>query len=84
MEGGRIQQAIVGSESNPSDMTTGRALTTEREREYLRGEHGDQRMYEAKSRVKRRIQERLVGDMDLFEEEHPDIIDELRDAVCEE
>lgn len=65
-------------------MATGRALTTETEREYLRGEQGDQRMYEAKSRVKRRIQEELANDVELFEGDHPQLLEELRDVVCED
>lgn len=64
-------------------MVTGRALTTEAEREYLQGEHGDQRMYEAKSRVKRRIEDQLSEDVELFEEEHPELLAELRKVVCE-
>lgn len=63
-------------------MSTGRALTTDTEREYLRGEHGDQRMYEARSRVKTRIQERLADDVALFEKEAPELLDELGDVVC--
>jgi len=65
-------------------MATGRALTTETEREYLRGEHGEQRMYEARSRVKSRINERLAEDAELFEEEAPELLEELRKVVCED
>ncbi|MBV0900178.1 hypothetical protein KTS37_00110 [Halomicroarcula salina] len=65
-------------------MATGRALTTEAEREYLRGEHGDQRMYEARSRVKSRINEQLAGDVELFENEAPELLEELRQVVCED
>jgi len=65
-------------------MATGRALTTETEREYLRGEHGDQRMYEARSRVKARIREQLTEDVELFEEDAPELLDELREVVCNE
>lgn len=64
-------------------MATGRALTTETEREYLRGEHGEQRMYEARSRVKARIEERLSEDVELFEEEAPALLDKLREVACE-
>ena len=65
-------------------MATGRALTTETEREYLRGEHGDQRMYEARSRVKSRINEQLAEDVDLFEDEAPELLEVLREVVCED
>jgi len=64
-------------------MATGRALTTEYERECLRGEHGDQRMYEAKSRIKKRINEVLAEDIDLFENHATGLNAELREVVCE-
>lgn len=64
-------------------MATGRALTTEYERECIRGEHGKQRMYEAKSRVKRRINEALSDDVDLFGEHAEELNDVLREVVCE-
>lgn len=68
----------------PSGMATGRALTTETEREYLRGEHSKQRMYEARSRIKSRIRERLSDDVDLFRQDHPELLEELQDVVCED
>ena len=82
--GGRVQQVIVMGDSNQSVMATGRALTTETERKYLRGEQGNQRMYEARSRVKRRIREELAHDVELFESDHPELLEELRDVVCGE
>lgn len=65
-------------------MATGRALTTEYERECIRGEHGNQRKYEAKSRVKKRINEVLAEDLDLFNEHADELTEELRDIVCTE
>lgn len=70
-------------DSQSKGMATGRALTTETEREYLRGEHGDQRMYEARSRVKARINKRLAEEVELFEEHAPEVLDELREVVCD-
>jgi len=81
--GGQIQQVSAMSTETPS-MATGRALTTDTEREYLRGEHGNQRMYEARSRVKARIRERLADDVAVFEEEAPELLDELREQVCDD
>ena len=81
--GGQIQQ-VSRMSTETSAMATGRALTTDTEREYLRGEHGDQRMYEARSRVKARIRARLADDVALFEEEAPELLDELRDVACSE
>jgi len=70
--------------SENTTMTTGRALTTETERKYLRGEEGKQRMYEARSRVRARIREQLANDAELFEEEAPQLLEELRAVVCED
>jgi len=80
--GGRMQQVNTMAPQT-TGMATGRALTTETEREYLRGEHGEQRMYEARSRIKTRIAEQLDDDIELFEEEAPALLDELREVVCE-
>jgi erythromycin esterase-like protein len=65
-------------------MATGRALLTETEREYLQGEHGDQRMYEAKSRINRRIEEELSADVKLLEQEQPELFAALQEVVCDE
>ncbi|WP_224450618.1 hypothetical protein [Haloprofundus salilacus] len=64
-------------------MATGRALTTESEREYLAGEHGDQRRYEATSRVRSRITGPLADDVEFLAEHRPDLLEELREVVCE-
>jgi len=61
-----------------------RALLTETEREHLAEEHGKQRKYETTSRVRRRIEDELVEDIEVLEENHPDLLDELRDVVCED
>jgi hypothetical protein len=65
-------------------MARGRALLTETEREQIAGEHGDQRKYEAVSRVRARIQEELSKDIELFEEYKPELADELCETVCEQ
>jgi len=70
--------------NDSTGMATGRALTTETEREYLRGEHGDQRMYEAKSRLKARIKQEMAEDVDLFEEDAPELLDVLQSVVCDD
>lgn len=63
-------------------MATGRGLTTEYDRECLRGEHGDQRRYEARSRVRARIHDELVEEIDEFAEHSPNLLTELREVVC--
>lgn len=69
---------------NRGGMATGRALMTETEREYLAGEHGDQRRYEAISRIRSRINGPLAADLDVFEEHAPQLAEELREVVCDE
>lgn len=64
-------------------MAKSRALLTETEREQIAGEHGDDRKYQATSRVRRRINEELIDDVELLKENHPDLLDELREVVCE-
>jgi len=64
-------------------MATGRALMTETEREYLAGEHGDQRRYEAVSRIRSRIKGPLADDMDWIEQHAPKLLEETREVVCD-
>ena len=65
-------------------MARGRALLTETEREQIAGEHGDQRKYEAVSRSRARIREELDKDIELFDEHNPELLEELREIVCED
>ena len=65
-------------------MAKTRALLTETEREQIAGEHGDSRKYQATSRVRGRIQEELERDVEVLEEHHPELLEELREVVCEE
>jgi hypothetical protein len=65
-------------------MSIGRGLLTEGEREYLRGESSDQRMYEARSRFRTRIEESVAKDVELLEQHQPELLDELREIVCED
>lgn len=63
-------------------MAQTRALLTETEREQIAGEHGDNRQYQATSRVRRRIDEELTTDIAVLEEHHPELLAELREEVC--
>jgi len=63
-------------------MAKSRALLTETEREQIAGEHGDERKYQATSRVRRRIEEELTEDVEVLREHHPELLEELRDVVC--
>ncbi|MDL0140668.1 hypothetical protein PNP85_14275 [Halobacterium salinarum] len=62
-----------------------RALLTDRERELIEG--GDtvdeDLRYQAISRVRRKIEDELTTDVDVLQENHPDLYAELRKVVCE-
>lgn len=64
-------------------MSTGRGILTEYERDCLAGEHPKQREYEARSRVRSRINDPLKKDINHLEKHDPDLLEELRDIVCE-
>jgi len=63
-----------------------RAVMTETDREHISGESNptqnqqDQAVY----RVRQRINEELRQDIKILEENRPDVLEELRDVVCEE
>jgi hypothetical protein len=65
-------------------MAKQRALLTDTEREQLTGSEGDQRRYEATSRVRRRIKEELAVDIEVLEEHRPELLEELREVVCDD
>jgi hypothetical protein len=62
-----------------------RGLLTEREREILEGEADvkDNYRYRVVSRIRNKI-ERVGEDANILEESRPDLLDELREAVCED
>lgn len=69
--------------TDPStSMAVGRGLLTEGEREYLRGESGDQRMYEARSRFRSRLKNEVTEDVEILAEHQPELLEELRGVVC--
>lgn len=65
-------------------MAKTRAIMTETEREQMAGEHGEDRKYQATSRVRRRIQEELPKDIELLNRHHPELLEELQENVCSE
>lgn len=71
------------SKAETTRMAKTRALLTEREREQIAGEHGKDRRYQATSRVRSRIQEELKHDVEVLKKHHPDLLEELREVVCE-
>jgi hypothetical protein len=64
-------------------MSQGRGLLTEREREAIAGETSDSYRYKTRSFLRDRI-EKVADDVELLKEHDPDLLDELRDAVCED
>jgi hypothetical protein len=62
-----------------------RALLTDTERERLSGsaDAEDQRVFESKSRVKKRINEELPKDVEILAENQPELFDLLQSVVCE-
>lgn len=70
--------------SESGGMAKTRALLTNTDREYITGEEGRKRRYESASRIRARIQEELPRDVELLAEHHPELLEELREVVCEE
>ena len=62
-----------------------RALLTDRERELIEREEDsdDDLRYQAVSRVRRKIEDELTTDVELLEENHQQLYEELREVVCE-
>lgn len=67
-------------------MARTRALLTERDRELLTQENEGEgnRRYQAISEIRSRINEELPNDVEVLEEHHPQLLDELREVVCED
>jgi len=72
------------SDAESAAMAKSRALLTDLEREQIAWEHGENRRYQATSRVRRRIKEELTEDIEVLAEHHPDLLEELRAIVCPE
>ena len=64
-------------------MARTRALLTERDRELLAEDEGGNRRYQAISEIRSRISEELSTDVEVLEENHPELLEELREVVCE-
>jgi len=59
---------------------------TETERKRIAGEDDveDRKVYQAISDVRNRINDELTEDIAVLKENHPELLEELREAVCEE
>ena len=62
-----------------------RGLLTDREREIIKGEAdvSDDYRYRVVSRIRNKI-ERVDGDVSILEEHRADLLEELREVVCDE
>lgn len=63
-----------------------RAVMTETDRTYISGE-GDATKHQVQqsvSRVRSRISKELPRDIEILAEHRPDLLEELREVVCEE
>ena len=62
-----------------------RGLLTDREREIIKGEAdvSDDYRYRVASRIRNKI-ERTEGDVSILEEHRADLLEELRDVVCDD
>jgi len=72
-------------EDRNNEMGRYRAIMTETDREHISGESDpsqdqkDQAVY----RVRQRISEELPHDIEVLKEHRPDVVEELREVVCE-
>lgn len=62
-----------------------RGLLTDREREIIKGEAdvSDDYRYRVASRIRNKI-DRIDGDVTILEEHRSDLLEELREVVCED
>jgi hypothetical protein len=63
-----------------------RALMTETDREHVSGESDptDRQKDQSVYRVRQRIREELPRDIEILREHRPDVLEELREVVCED
>ena len=65
-------------------MPTGRGILTEYERDCLAGKKEKQREYEARSRIRARLEGPLIEDIEHLKEYDSELLEELRAVVCDE
>lgn len=65
-------------------MSEPRAILTDREREIIKGiDVSDDYRYQTISRIRRRF-DRLEEDLEVLDENHDSLGEELRDVICED
>ncbi len=62
-----------------------RGLITDTERERITGDADveDEKIYQATSRIRRRIKEELPKNIETLREHNPQLLEELREVVCD-
>jgi endonuclease III-like uncharacterized protein len=67
-------------------MAKSRGLITDLEAKRIAGKGSveDTKRYQAISRVRRRVNEELPENIELLREHHPQLLEELREVVCDE
>lgn len=63
-----------------------RALMTETDRKYISDEDDptEHQVHQSVTRVRSRINEELPRDIEILREHRPDLLEELREVVCED
>lgn len=61
-----------------------RAIMTDTDREYISGEGNPSESQRAQSvsRVRSRIKDELATDIEVLEQHHPELLEELHEVVC--
>lgn len=77
---------LTGAVANrQSTVARTRALLTQNDRKVLAGEKGDQnRQRNVKWEVESRIEDELPKDIELLAEDYPELLEKLREVVCED
>jgi len=68
------------------DMGRYRGLMTETDRQHITGESepSQEQKDQAVYRVRERVREELPRDLEILAEHRPDVLEELREVVCED
>lgn len=75
--------SVMSDDTDTLSIGRSRALITERERELIAAKEYESQNYQAISRVRSRIEEELTTDVALLREDHPELLAELREVVCD-
>ena len=72
-------------DENPQKMARTRALMTKTDRQQIADSDtkNENKRYQAISRVRGRIKDELPKDVEIMARHHPELLQELRDVVCE-